>query len=269
MFNEETTKQTDDLTRLTSADRHMSVTPIDMRQREFGAAMRGFDRSEVTAFLVEAAGEYELALRENDRLRQEIIRLEASLHQFRELEGSLKSTLRSAQKIADDMRENAVKESQRILREAEGQAEVIVQATQGKIDAAQRDVGADRQVDASREDHQQLAQGDDADAAGLLEDVSDVPERHEDVALGRHPEEQHHQSQDEERPRLQRQQDTLDRSCRPVVDRLRCLLGLGRRVVDGCASVSQRLVIEHVALPSSLVLHRRGLCQHIVPMSIG
>jgi cell division initiation protein len=140
MFNEETTKQTDDLTRLTSADRHMSVTPIDMRQREFGAAMRGFDRSEVTAFLVEAAGEYELALRENDRLRQEIIRLEASLQQFRELEGSLKSTLMSAQKIADDMRENAVKESQRILREAEGQAEVIVQATQGKIDAAQRDV---------------------------------------------------------------------------------------------------------------------------------
>ena len=140
MFNEETTKQTDDLTRLTSADRHMSVTPIDMRQREFGAAMRGFDRSEVTAFLVEAAGEYELALRENDRLRQEIIRLEASLHQFRELEGSLKSTLMSAQKIADDMRENAVKESQRIVREAEGQAEVIVQATQGKIDAAQRDV---------------------------------------------------------------------------------------------------------------------------------
>ena len=140
MFNEETTKQADDLTRLTSADRHMSVTPIDMRQREFGAAMRGFDRSEVTAFLVEAAGEYELALRENDRLRQEIIRLEASLHQFRELEGSLKSTLMSAQKIADDMRENAVKESQRLVREAEGQAEVIVQAAQGKIDAAQRDV---------------------------------------------------------------------------------------------------------------------------------
>ena len=140
MFNEETTKQTDDLTRLTSADRHMSVTPIDMRQREFGSAMRGFDRGEVTAFLVEAAGEYELALRENDRLRQEIIRLEASLHQFRELEGSLKSTLMSAQKIADDMRENAVKESQRLVREAEGQAEVIVQAAQGKIDAAQRDV---------------------------------------------------------------------------------------------------------------------------------
>lgn len=140
MFNEETAKQPDDSTRLSSVDRHMSVTPIDMRQRVFGTTMRGFDRGEVTGFLAEAAGEYERALQENDRLRQEIVRLEASLHQFRELEGSLKSTLMSAQKIADDMRENAVKESQRIVREAEGQAEAIVQTAQGKIDAAQRDV---------------------------------------------------------------------------------------------------------------------------------
>src|SRR5215207_3236844 len=140
MFNEETAKPAEDVARFSSVDRHMSVTPIDMRQREFGSAIRGFDRGEVTAFLVEAAGEYELALRENDRLRQEILRLETSLQQYRELEGSLKSTLMSAQKIADDMRENAVKESQRLVREAEGQAENLVQAAHGKIDAAQRDV---------------------------------------------------------------------------------------------------------------------------------
>ena len=140
MFNEEIVTQTADSTRLSSTDRHMSVTPIDMRQREFGSAMRGFDRGEVTAFLIEAAGEYELALRENDRLRQELIRLEASLHQFRELESSLKTTLMTAQKVADDMRENAVKESERILREAEGKAEAVAQAAQGKIDTAQRDV---------------------------------------------------------------------------------------------------------------------------------
>jgi cell division initiation protein len=140
MFNEETVKSTDDVARLSSADRHMSVTPIDMRQREFGSAMRGFDRGEVTAFLVEAAGEFEAALRENDRLRQDIIRLETSLQQYRELEGSLKSTLMNAQKVADDMRENAAKESQRLVREAEGQAESLMQAAQGKIDVVQRDI---------------------------------------------------------------------------------------------------------------------------------
>jgi cell division initiation protein len=140
MFNEDTERPAGESPRLSSVDRNMSVTPIDMRQREFGTAMRGFDRGEVTSFLIEAAGEFELALRENDRLRQEIVRLEASLHQFRELEGSLKSTLMSAQKVADDMRENAIKESQRLVREAEAQAELLVQGAQGKIDAAQRDV---------------------------------------------------------------------------------------------------------------------------------
>jgi cell division initiation protein len=140
MFNEETVKPADESARMSSMDRHMSVTPIDMRQREFTTAMRGFDRAEVTAFLTEAAGEYELALRENDRLRQEIVRLETSLHQFRELEGSLKTTLMNAQKVAEDMRENALKEAQRLVREAETQAEVLVQGAQGKIDAAQREV---------------------------------------------------------------------------------------------------------------------------------
>jgi len=60
-----------------------------------------------------------------------------------------------------------------------------------------RDDRADRQVDAPGQDHEELAQGDDADTAGLLEDVADVPVRHEDVALSGRPEEQHHQRQDE------------------------------------------------------------------------
>jgi cell division initiation protein len=127
---------------MSSADRNLSVTPIDMRQREFSSAMRGFDRGEVTAFLVEAAGEFELALKENDRLRQDIIRLDASLQQFRDVEGSLKTTLMSAQKIADDMRETATKDAERIVREAEGQAELVLQSAQAKVEAAQRDIDA-------------------------------------------------------------------------------------------------------------------------------
>ena len=95
-----------------------------MRQPRFATAMRGFDRTEVTAFLEEAANDYETALRENERLHGEIIRLEASLDQFRELENSLKSTLISAQQVSDDMRENAQKEAARIVREAEGEADL-------------------------------------------------------------------------------------------------------------------------------------------------
>jgi cell division initiation protein len=123
-----------------SVERSLTVSPIDLRQRKFAGAMRGFDRQEVTTFLAEASVDYENALRENDRLRQEIVRLRASLNQFRELEGSLKSTLMSAQKVADDIHENAAQESKRIVSDAEARAELAMQKVQVKLEAAQREI---------------------------------------------------------------------------------------------------------------------------------
>jgi cell division initiation protein len=126
--------------RITSPERHISITPLDMRQARFTTALRGFDKADVTSFLQEAAEGFDHALRENERLRMEIVRLEASLNQFRELEGSLKTTLMSAQKIADDMRENAMQEAQRIVREAEGRAELLTQRTQAKTEDIEREI---------------------------------------------------------------------------------------------------------------------------------
>jgi len=80
---------TEDLTsavesrRLPSPDRHSAPTPLDVRQAKFNSAMRGYEKAEVNAFLLETADGYEQAMRENERLRQEVIRLEASLIQYR------------------------------------------------------------------------------------------------------------------------------------------------------------------------------------------
>ena len=126
--------------RITSPERHISITPLDMRQARFTTAIRGFDKSDVTNFLQEAAEGFDLALRENERLRMEIVRLEASLNQFRELEGSLKTTLMSAQKIADDMRENAQQEAARLVREAEGRVELMMQKAQAKTEDIEREI---------------------------------------------------------------------------------------------------------------------------------
>jgi cell division initiation protein len=126
--------------RLPGAERHLSVTPLDLRQAKFGTTMRGFDKTEVTAFLLEAADGFEQALRDNDRLRQDLLRLETTLAQFRELEGSLKSTLMSAQKVADDMLANAQQESTRIQREAEGRAELLLEKAQARYEDVQREI---------------------------------------------------------------------------------------------------------------------------------
>ena len=143
--NEETAPSTDlsaapQGRRLPGVERQLGVSPLEMRQAKFGTAMRGFERSEVTAFLLEAADGYEQALRDNDRLRQEIIRLEGSLQQFRELEGGLRSMLVSAQKVADDMKENAQQEAARILREAEGRADLQSQHAKAQAEDIQREI---------------------------------------------------------------------------------------------------------------------------------
>jgi cell division initiation protein len=128
--------------RLMTVDRTPTVTPVDLRQARFKSSVRGFDREEVAAMLTEAADGYDQALRENERLRHELVRLESALAQFRELESSLKNTLISAQKVSDDMRAAATQEATRIVREAEGRADLIVQKAEARREELERDLSA-------------------------------------------------------------------------------------------------------------------------------
>ena len=73
----------------------MNVSPLDLRQQRFSNAIRGFDKIEVTSFLMAVADDYEQALRETDRLRQDLTRMEAVLNEHREHE-------RASRRHADD-----------------------------------------------------------------------------------------------------------------------------------------------------------------------
>jgi cell division initiation protein len=118
----------------------MKVTPLDLRQAQFRSKLRGFDPDEVTPFLADAAQELELALKEIDRLRQERVRDEAILAEFRERETALRNTLLTAQRLADQIKENAEVEAKTILREAEGRADLILQKAQGRLTELDRDI---------------------------------------------------------------------------------------------------------------------------------
>jgi cell division initiation protein len=140
MLNSEDLTPAVETRRLPSPDRHSAPTPLDVRQAKFSSAMRGYERAEVNAFLLEAADGYEQATRENERLRHEVARLDASLSQYRELEGALKGALMSAQKVSDDMKENASADAARIIRDAEGRAELITQRAQAALEDVQREI---------------------------------------------------------------------------------------------------------------------------------
>jgi len=102
--------------------------------------MRGFDKIEVTSFLMAAADDYEQALRETDKLRQDVARMEAVLNEYREHERSLKSTLIAAQKLADDITANAEEEAKRIVREAQSRSDLLLDKTQARVEDVQREI---------------------------------------------------------------------------------------------------------------------------------
>jgi cell division initiation protein len=118
----------------------MNVSPLDLRQQRFRNAFRGFDRIEVTSFLMAVADDYEQALRETDRLRQDLTRIEAILKEHREHEGSLKHTLMAAQKLADDIKEHAQEEARRTIREAQGRSDLLLEKAQARLEDIQREI---------------------------------------------------------------------------------------------------------------------------------
>ena len=118
----------------------MKVTALDLRQQKFQTVMRGYDRGEVNAFLAEAADDYENALRDNERLRQELARAEAVLNEHRGQDKNLSNTLMTAQKLADEIRENANQEANRVIRDAEGRADLLLQKSQARLEDIQREI---------------------------------------------------------------------------------------------------------------------------------
>ncbi len=104
--------------------------------------MRGFDRTEVMAFLTEVADDYEQALRETDRLQGELARMESVLNEHRESERNLRNTLLTAQRLADEIKANAEQEAKRIVHEAESRADLVLQKSLARVEDMQREIDA-------------------------------------------------------------------------------------------------------------------------------
>ena len=97
----------------------MKITPIDISGHHFAKRMRGFDPEEVRSFLNLVSGEFEKLVVENSTIKEELAHLKAGMADYKERERILKETLLTTQKLAEDIKEEARKEAQLIVKEAE------------------------------------------------------------------------------------------------------------------------------------------------------
>jgi cell division initiation protein len=106
----------------------MRITPMDIRQQQFTVKMfRGFDVQEVDTFLDDLAADYETLLKENALLKEQLQALEERMRGFEDRERVLQETLVSTQKVVEEIKEGARRETALMVREAELQSEKIVE----------------------------------------------------------------------------------------------------------------------------------------------
>ena len=115
----------------------MAIRPVDIRRKEFKSGLRGYDANQVDDFLDAVADEFERIFAENQRLMEEMTSLRRRLEQFEQLEESIQSALVQAEQAARDLRQNANKEAELIVREAKGRAHQILADSSGRVERVQ------------------------------------------------------------------------------------------------------------------------------------
>ncbi len=112
----------------------MKFTPMDITNREFTKKMRGYSPEEVKGFLSMVAEDFEELINENVQLRKKLQILEKDYEDLKKKEEILRDTLLMAQQTKEDIRNNALKEAEMIVRESELQAEQIMNNAYKKIE---------------------------------------------------------------------------------------------------------------------------------------
>lgn len=111
----------------------MKVTSEEIREKRFKTALVGYSPKEVDPFISLVAEEVERLTDEGENLIEEVRRLTGDLELYKGREESIIKTMMASQKVCDDMKKNAERESQIILSEAELKADKIVAEVQQRL----------------------------------------------------------------------------------------------------------------------------------------
>jgi DivIVA domain-containing protein len=114
-------------------DETFHLTPLDVRRYDFGKAMRGYDPERVNQFREQVAEELERLARLNQELDAKAKGFHEQLRAFRERDKAINEALVSAQQLRTEIREQAEKEAQLILREARADGERAVEDARAEI----------------------------------------------------------------------------------------------------------------------------------------
>lgn len=104
----------------------VTLTPMDINNKEFKKGMRGYNADEVDDFLDEVIENYESLYKENATLKDKISSLQEQLEQYKKIENSIQNTLILAQNAADQAKSSSEKEAELVIKNANDTAQKII-----------------------------------------------------------------------------------------------------------------------------------------------
>lgn len=108
----------------------MKILPMDIQRQNFARRMRGFDPEEVRTYLAIVAEEVAALQRERDTLAMEVQSLTGLVEDHRQRENILKNTLLTAQRMSEEIKDNARRHAENVVKEAELQADKLLELAQ-------------------------------------------------------------------------------------------------------------------------------------------
>lgn len=118
----------------------MKVTPLEIRSHGLKKSFKGYDVREVEDLRDMAADALEEAAREIMTLQEKLRDASERNREYAANENILRETITTAQRMVDDLKTNARKESELVITEARLQAEEIVRLAQSRASQVQDDI---------------------------------------------------------------------------------------------------------------------------------
>jgi cell division initiation protein len=103
----------------------MSYSPVEIRHVRFGRTLLGYRRASVDRALAEIADSYESVWQERMDLTDRVEDLEREIALHRDVEELLRTTMLTAERASQDLREDAKREAGTIVDEAHREARTI------------------------------------------------------------------------------------------------------------------------------------------------
>jgi cell division initiation protein len=103
----------------------VALTPVEIRHIKPSRSLLGYNRKIVDELLEDVVESFEQVWRERADLADKVERLDADLLRYRELETLLRTTLVSAERASQEVREQARREAAVMLEEAHAEARSI------------------------------------------------------------------------------------------------------------------------------------------------